>query len=146
MANPQVPQGTLNRLKVNVTFNDYPALNVTASFLAPEGVNLAFEGEGAILVPTLTGAAQSPEPFMMARATINLLKTQALADAFKSQLETDTNLGPVSIFGDTSTLSEYDLVNCVLQGVQDIKFNGTTVGYAVRIHGIYPINSDLWNQ
>lgn len=146
MANPFVPQGTLNRLRANVQFPFAPELNITASFLSPEGIDLTFTGDGTLQIPTMTGTAQSQEPYQMCTATIHLNKTQGLADAFKDTLETDSNLGPMSIFGDTAALSEYDIVNCGLKGIQDIKFNGTTIGYSIRIEGTYYINSALWDQ
>ena len=146
MGNPNVSQGTLNRLVTSAVFNSYPALNVTASYLDVQGIRLAFDGDGALQIKTMTGTVQSGEPFALVVASIYLLKTQPLAAAFKAQLETDTNIGHVALFGDTRVLPEYDLSNCSLLTCTDLEFNGTVVGYMVRIKGTYLLNSALWNQ
>ena len=41
MANPQVIQGTLNRLLANVVYADFPQLNVTAPYLAKEAISMS---------------------------------------------------------------------------------------------------------
>ena len=37
--NPLIDQGVLNRIKGNVTWNNFPGLNVTAPFLDKDGIN-----------------------------------------------------------------------------------------------------------
>lgn len=144
MANPQVPQGTLNRLRGSVVFGNLPTLNVTAPFLAKEAISIAFDGDGAVLIPTMTGGVQSPEPYVVATITANILKTQNLAALFKAQFELDTNIGPISVYSDTATLPEYDFDNCVMLGVSELMFDGNQAGFVVRFRGIYQINSALW--
>ena len=145
MANPQVPQGTLNRLRGSVVLGNFPALNVTAPFLAKEAISIAFEGDGAILVPTMTGGVQSPEPYIMVVITANILKTQNLAALYKAQFELDTNIGPISVYPDSATLPEYDFVNCVMAGApRELVLDGNQAGFSVTYHGIYQINSSLW--
>lgn len=44
MPNPMIPVGTLNRVRASVKFTSHSELNVSASFLAKEGVELSFQG------------------------------------------------------------------------------------------------------
>ena len=146
MANPNVPQGTLNRLRGSVIFNSFPSLNITAPFLAKEAISITFEGDGSLLLPTMTGGVQSAEPYVFALVTANVLKSQGLSSAFKAQFETDTNMGDMSVITDSATLSDYDLVNSVMLGVSELTFDGNQAGFAVRFRAIYQINSGLWNS
>lgn len=143
--NPLINQGTLNRLRGSVVFSSNATLNVTAPYLAREAISIAFDGDAGMLIPTLTGGVTSPEPYQMANVTINLLKSQALADAFKTQIQTNTNVGDVAIVADSPALSDYDLTNCVIKGVRDVTFDGNVPGFVVVLTGIYSVNSQLWN-
>jgi hypothetical protein len=143
-ANPLVAQGTLNRLRASVIWNDFPALNVTAPYLHKEGIRLALEGESTLLIPTMTGTVTSPEPYQMISCTINLLKTQALADLYKRQMEADSRLGSGVVRPDASTLSPYEIVNCAIESVRELNFAGDDAGYAVSVKGYYIVNNNLW--
>lgn len=144
MANPLVQQGTLNRLRGSVVYADDATLNVTASYLGKNGISIAFEGDAGMLIPTLTGGVTSPEPYQMATVTIHLVKAQALANVYKTQIETDVNVGDVSVITDSPALSDYQLVNCILKGVRDISFDGTNAEFVVTLTGIYYVNDNLW--
>jgi len=144
MANPQVVQGTLNRLLASVFYADYQQLNVTASYLSKEAISLAFDGDTALLINTLTGAVTSPEPYIYGTVSMHLVRTQALADAYKRQIETNTTLGSVTIYPDTVALSPFELNNCVLQSLQEVSFDGTQAGLVVRLRGVYSINAALF--
>jgi len=145
MANPLVEQGSLNRLRASVTWPDNPSLNVTASFLGKEGVGLALEGDSVTYLPTLTGAVTSPEPYQMISCTIHLLKTQGLANLYKSQMESDAIIGNGVVRADTKSLGAYDIVNCSIASVRELDFSGADAGFAVTIRGYYRINDTLWN-
>jgi len=145
MPNPLVPQGTLNRLRGSVVYARNATLNITAPYLTREAISISFEGDAGVLLPTLTGGVTSPEPYQMASVTINMLKTQALAEVYKQRFESDTNVGDVSIITDASTLSDYQLVNCILKGVRDLAFDGNQPAYQVTLSGIYYTNNTLWN-
>jgi hypothetical protein len=145
MANPLVAQGVLNRLRGSVVFASFPSLNVTASFLGEEGIRLALEGEATTFINTMAGAVTSPEPYQVCNLTINLLKTQPLANQFKSQMEQNTLLGDCTVRADASNLSPYQLINSAIQGVRELSFNGKDAGWVVMIKGYYNINSNLWS-
>ena len=144
MASPLIQQGTLNRLRGSVVYSSNPTLNVTAPYLAREAISIAFEGDAGMLIPTLTGGVTSPEPYQMATVTINLLKSQSLANVYKTQIETNVNIGDVAIISDSATLGDYDLTNCILKGIRDITYDGNVAGFVVTLTGIYNVNASLW--
>lgn len=145
MANPLVTQGSLNKLRASITWPSFPGLNVTASYLSKEGIRLTLQGESVLYLPTMTGAVTSQEPYMMIEATVNLLKSQALANLYKQQMETNALLGDGTIRPDAVPLSPYQLTNCAIRGVRELDFSGEHAVFAVMIGGYYLINSDLFN-
>jgi hypothetical protein len=145
MANPQVNQGTLNRLRGSVTFADFPSLNISADQLVEAGIDLSFEGKQTDFVPTLTGAVTSPAPYQVASLTIHLNKALPIADQYKQQGETSTPVGDLTFRTDSSNLGPYQLTNCALQGPSRIVANGKDADYPIVITGYYQINSTLWN-
>ena len=144
MSNPQVIQGTLNRLLASVVYADFPQLNVTSSYLAKEAISLGFDGDTSLLIGTLTGAVTSPEPYIYGTATIHLLRTQNLSNEYKTQIETNTTLGSVTVYPDTVALSAFQLNNCVLMSIQETAFDGSQAGLIIRLRGVYAINSSLY--
>lgn len=146
MSNPLVDQGTINRLRGSVVFAALSELNVTAPFLAPEGIGLTLEGEATTIIKTMTGTVTSPEPYQMVTVTVHLLRTQSLADDWKTQQQVNTQLGECSVRPDSAKLSPYDLYNCAITQVGELVFNGQSAGYGVSFQGYWPINSDLWTQ
>lgn len=148
MANPNVPQGTLNRLKSSVVIAAFPALNATPSFMGKEMVGLDFEGDIVTYVTTSTGAITSPEPYQKITLTIHLLKTQNLANLYKAQLEANALLGDITVYPDVQPgegLTTYSLSNCAIQRVSPLKFDGMDAGWVVVIGGQYYVNNQLWN-
>lgn len=146
MSNPLIPQGTLNRLRASVVVPSFPFLNVTSSFLGEEGIRLALEGEATLFINTLAGAVTSPEPYMIANLTINLLKTQGLANAWKAQMEDSALLGNITIRPDSSVLNPYQITNCSMQSMKELNFSGKDATYGVMIKGFYIINNALFNR
>jgi len=144
MANPQIQQGTLNRLLASVVYADFTQLNVTSGYLAREAISLSFDGDTSLLIGTLTGAVTSPEPYIYGTVTMHLLRTQALGEAYSQQIRTNTTLGSVTVFPDTQVLQPFQLNNCVLMSIQETAFDGTQAGLVVRLRGVYNINSTLF--
>jgi hypothetical protein len=143
-ANPLVSQGVLNRLRASVTWNSFPSLNVTPSFLNREGIRLAFEGNATQFLPTQTGAVTSPEPYQMISLTINLLKTQGLSQLYEAQRQSASVIGNGVVRPDTTTLAPYDIYNCGIMNVRELAFSGEDAGYSVSISGYILLNSSLW--
>ena len=145
-SNPLVDQGVLNRIRGTVTWANFSNLNVTAPFLDKEGINLRLEGEASLQHGTMTGLVQSPEPYMPISVVISLLKTQSLSDAYKSQMEANSVLGPGTVYPDVTTgLSPYALLNMSIQSVGELLFNGTTPIFGITCRGYYIVNNNLFS-
>src|SRR5271156_4655421 len=115
MANPQIPQGTLNRLRASITLTSFPGLNITQSYLGRQGISLTFDGVVTTPIDTMTGIVPSPEPYQRITCSAHLLKTQALAAAWKAQVELNALLGDITIRPDIPSgagISPYQLSNC----------------------------------
>lgn len=143
--NPLVSQGTLNRLRGSVVWDDFSSLNITAPYLGDEGIGLSLDGGATTFIPTLTGAVTSQEPYQSVTITVHLLKTQTLADQYKVQQELDSRLGNCTVRSDAKELSPYALKNCAIESVREMRFNGRDAGYVVTVKGYYPVNSSLWD-
>ena len=142
--NPLISQGTLNRIRGSVVVPLYPELTVTAPFLGKDGISLNLEGNVTEYLETMTGAVTSPNVYMMATATVRLLKTQALSAVYKAQMELDSRIGDVTVTPDSATLPVYNLVNCSIMTVADLSFGGSNAEMVVGIHGYYYVNSSLF--
>lgn len=145
MANPLVEQGSLNRLRASVVVSGDATLNVTASFLGKEGISLALDGETTAMLGTLTGVVTSPEPYQLVSVRMELVKSQSLFAQYKKQMETNSLIGDITVRPDAKSIPPYTFNNCAIEGVDEIKLNGTVAGVTVRIRGSYPINSSLYD-
>jgi hypothetical protein len=161
--NPNIQQGTLNRVKATVTIPLFGnALDITPSYLGKEGISLALEGNATDYFPSMTGAVPSPVPYQIATLTINLLKSQPFAQSYKLQFENSTLLGDVTVYPDVGIaspsqvdtgvggtaygLQSYYLQNCVLETVREMSFAGESPLYVVTIKGYYSVNNAMFNQ
>lgn len=144
MAFPNLPQGTLNRLRGSLSYTDNSALNVIASNLGPEGISVSFGGGATTRIDTMTGQVTSPEPFIPVKLTVNLLRTQSLANQYKTQQELNSLLGDLTFRTDAVTLGVYQFTNSSIGRVGDMRVNGKDAGYALEVDGTYNINSSLY--
>lgn len=144
MANPLVEQGTLSKIIGSIVVPNFPSLNITAPFLGKSGIGLTLEGETVTMIPTLTGTATSPEPYQMCSVTAELLKTQNLSDLYKKQIELLALIGDITVRPDSKTLSPYPILNCGINSVAPLTFNGENAGFLITIKGYYNINSSLY--
>ncbi|MFZ1011186.1 MAG: hypothetical protein WAN65_30385 [Candidatus Sulfotelmatobacter sp.] len=144
--NTAVPQGVLNRLRTSLTVVNFPQLNVTASFLGRRSIRLTREGRAVENLDSLTGIVPSGEPYYKMAAHINLLKSQALANAYEQQLLTNANIGDVIVRTDTSTLQSFTISNCSIISIDELSFAGDTPDYLATVEGYYSINSALYNS
>ena len=144
MANPQIPQGTLNRIIAAVTWPDYPALNVTAPFVGREGIRLGFEGNATDFIDTLTGVVTSPAPYQRISLTMTLLKSQGLAQLYENQRANNSLLGNGNVYPDVTTLAPYSILNCGVMTVRELSFAGEDAAYAVSVSGYILTNSGLF--
>ena len=144
MANPYVPQGTLNRALTSLSVIEIPELNVTTGYFSEQLAVLNFEDRISDYIPTTAGAVPSPRlvQFVTVRAYLN--KAQGLAAQWEQQRRTNAILGDVVVVTDSSTLPVYYLQNCVLENVDALNLNGTSADFAISIRGTYPVNADLF--
>lgn len=143
--NPNVSQGTLSRLRASASFVSVPTLNITAPYLGREGISLTFEGQSVVYINTMTGAVTSNEPYLKVALEVQLLKPQALANAFKTQQETESFLGDCTVRSDALALGIYYLSQMSIENVRALRFNGEDAGHVVSLGGIYQINANMWN-
>lgn len=147
--NPLVPQGVLNRILSAVYWDSSPSLNVTAPYLGKAGILLSFDGEATTFIATMTGQVQSPEPFQPILLTLNLLKTQQLAQLYETQRRKNTFLGNGQAYPDVPQASGgipiYPLNNCAIRNIRELNFSGDDASFVVTVGGYTLINSDLFN-
>jgi len=147
MANPLIPQGILNRVRASIIWTSFPQLNVTAPYLGRAGISLAPEGPATVFLPTMTGAVPSMEPYQKMTLTVNLLRTQMLADLYKQQMESSSLVGDGVVRPDIQTggIGVYQLSNCAIENFRELSFAGGDAGFMVLIGGYYNINSTLFD-
>ncbi|MEN9755817.1 MAG: hypothetical protein RL755_4 [Pseudomonadota bacterium] len=143
--NPQVKQGSLNRVRGSVSFVNAPDMNITAPFMTKEGLSLSWEGESVTFIDTMTGVVTSPEPYQKVTLTIGVLKTTTLGTAYKNRMENDCDLGDCVINPDSSNFPKFTIANSAIEGIEACTFNGTDPGFRIRIKGVWAINNVLWN-
>ncbi|SRR6266550_3451946 len=147
MANPQIPLGTINRLLASVVWNNFPALNVTPSYLMPEAIDMTLEGVMTTMIPAMTGFVTSPEPWMPLRLVIHMVRSQSLAAAYKLVWEQSTLLGSGTVRPDVpqANLPPFLIDNAAITNLNTLNFSGREAGFAVTVMGMYQINQSLWS-
>lgn len=141
----QVSQGTLNRLRAHIVIPNFTSLNINPQNMSKEFVRVSFSGDYDMQIDTATGVVTSPEPYVMATIEVGILRTQALGQAWRTQAESLSDLGPVSVFPDTSAFSEYDFQTCVIRHIDPGAFDGNDPVIRLTIGGVYYINNSLWS-
>ncbi len=104
--NPMVPQGNLNRVRASVIIPNYVTLNINSSHMSTRLVTVTFEEDFTEQPMTATGVVNAPNPYVMAQASVSILRTQALAYAWLSQAQTTTAIGRVVVHSDTSAFPQ----------------------------------------
>ena len=144
MGNPLIAQGLLNRVRGSVVFPSNSNLNVTAPYLAVEGISLDIDEDGTEQLKTITGIVNSPAAYVLATATIHVLKTQALGEAWAQQFQSNSQIGRMVIHTDSSALSQYRIHNCSLLKSEPGAMNGTNPTLLLTIRGTYNVNNYIW--
>jgi hypothetical protein len=140
-----IQQGTLNRLRGSVKSVSLPQLNVTAPYLTKAGITIAPEGDATTVLPTMTGVVTSPEPYLIVRVTINVLKTNGLAAAYKSQWEATSVIGDIVVTPDTSAIPTITVNNSSIVTIGELNIAGEEPGWQIVLTGYYNINNNLWS-
>ena len=143
--NPQVPQGLLSRVRGSAIFPASPTLNITAAYLAEDGISLDIDEDGTDQIKSMTGVVNSPAPYVLATATIHVLKTQALGESWAQQFQSNGQIGRMVIHTDATTLSQYRIHNCSILKPQPGNLNGKNASLILTIRGVYNINDYIWS-
>lgn len=144
---PLISQGVLIRVRASLVWTNFPGLTITAPYLGKAGISLAFNGPRTVQIDTMTGAVQSPEPYIPCTITANLLRTQALAAAYQTQEQLTTLLGNATLRPDVKgpgVLALYELTNGAIDDVREMSFSGQDPGYMVSFKAYYSVNSGLY--
>lgn len=145
MPNPMINPGVLNRVRGSIKYTDFPELNISASYLTREGIELSPQGDLVESLPCMTGVAQSSQPYMELFVRIHLVRSQALANIYKQQWEKNSLVGNIRAYTDSSKFGDFDLVNVSIRNVDDISIAGTDPSVIVTLSGTYYINSEMWD-
>lgn len=143
--NPNIQQGTLNKVRGSVIVPGYTALNINASHLGLDGISLDLEEDFVMQEKTMTGVVNSPEPYVMATCTINLLRTQALSLQWMQQAEQQAMIGRIAVHSDTAAYTQRRVHNCSVLHASPGRMNGTTATVNLVIRGTYFINNNMWS-
>lgn len=144
MANPLVQQGFLNRVRGALSVTDTPALNVSAPYLAKDGISLRPDGPATDIIPTMTGTVGSQAPYQQITLTVHLLKTQGLGESYRQRYLTDTSLGELVVTPDATTFGNITLLNCYLVNFNELAFSGMDPAFVVTISGYMVTNDNMW--
>lgn len=144
MSNPLIPLGFLNKVKAGISVTGNSALNITASYLAKPGVSMRPDGKATNMLDVMAGRVGSQEPYIPVTVSIAILKTQSIAAAYQNQFVTDTTLGEVVVTPDATSMVDFTLHNCYLEGFGEMKFDGTDPGYLITIGGYMLVNENMW--
>ena len=106
---------------------------------------LDIDEDGTEQLKTITGVVNSPAAFVMATATIHVLKTQALGEAWAQQFQSNGQIGRMVIHTDTAALSQYRVHNCSILKPQPGAMNGTNPSLILTIRGTYNVNDYIWS-
>lgn len=145
MANPLIPQGTLNRVLTSMIVSNFTDLNVTVSNMGKSFARLAFDSNFDEQIETATGIVTSPEPYVMATVTVGILRTQPLAQAWLAQAQVLSDIGPIALHSDTTTFGAIDLADCVIRNVDPGAYDGLDPVTKLTIRGVFYINNNLWS-
>ncbi|GGA00482.1 hypothetical protein [Dyella caseinilytica] len=141
-----VPQGVLNRLRCNIVVSNNLALNITAPYMGKNLARIAFSGKFVTKEPTATGYVNSPEPYVMASISVELLRPQVLSAAWIAQAQLYGDIGPVTIYSDASTFPALTAYETSIGDIDPGAFNGMDPVVRLTLEGKFPANSQLWNM
>jgi hypothetical protein len=146
MANPQITQGVLNRVRTSAIIPGNTSLNITAPYMGKSFIVVNFEGNFVEQIETGTGAVRSPEPYVMATATVGLLRTQSLAANWMAQAQEDGYVGLVNLHADSSAFPVLTLNEAVIRSIEPGAFDGSDPVVRLTLRGIFYVNANMWSS
>lgn len=142
--NPLIQQGTLNRLLTHVVCASLPQLNVSAEYMGKSQATYTFEETPVVQIGTATGIVNSPEPYVMGRITVSLLRTQGLAAAWLTQWQTQAIIGTVSGYPDSTVFPAITISNASITEFDPGVMDGNDPIVRLTLRGVAYPNSTLW--
>jgi hypothetical protein len=146
MANPQIPQGTLNRVRASVIIPAFSTLNVNSSHMGKGFVDLVWEEDFGDQIDTGTGIVNSPAPYVRGTCTINILRTQALAGQWQAQADATSIIGRIVVHPDSTVYPKQTVHNCQVLKASPGKMDGLNPTIDVVIRGVRFVNDNLWQM
>jgi hypothetical protein len=142
--NPLTNHGSLNRVRGSIIVPLFPILNITSPYMGKNLLSVNFEGNFDEQVETATGVVTSPEPYVMATVTADLLRTQGLATAWLAQGQLISDIGPITVFSDSSSFEPIVITNTVIRSVEPGVFDGMNPIVKLTLRGVFIVNALLW--
>lgn len=142
--NPFTQLGSLNKLRGSIKFTSNSSLNITPQFLGANGISLNFEGQATRPNPVNVGVVPSPEVYLQITLGISLVKTLAIAAAWKAQVEDSSLLGDMVVRLDVDKFPPFDLSNGFILNPETITAHGVDPNFPLRLQGTWYINNSLW--
>ena len=146
MANiPIIDQGTLNRIATHLVVANYTNLNVTPAYMGKNQIAAHPKGDASKLLPTATGGVASPEPYQFWAINMDLLKSQSMSANWLAQMQSNSNLGQVTVYSDAPTTwgpMRFQTVQIV--NIDPEAFDGESPIVRVQLEGTFRINNILW--
>ena len=143
--NPMVPQGSLNKVRAHIVVPNYPTLNVSPSYMGDDGFSLDIDEDMVRQIKTQTGLVNSPEPYVEATCTVNLLRTQSLSLQWMQQAENTVMVGRIVVHPDSAAFTARTVHNCSVLKVQPGRMNGSTPTVDLILRGVYYVNNAMWS-
>src|ERR1700677_96176 len=144
--NPQTIQGILNRVITSVVVTSFPQLSLTAPFMAKSMAQLDFDEDAVDQIGTATGIVNSPQPYVLATLTANLLRSQGIAAAYIAQWQQQAILGSVTVYPDSHVFPPITLVNCSLLRPTPGPYDGQDPTVKATIKGVFYTNAIMWSS
>jgi hypothetical protein len=144
--NPLATQGNLNRIITQVVVAQYGQLNVNAGYMSKGQAILTLEGPFVEQIGTATGLVNSPMPYVFGQVVINLMRSQALANAWILQAQVNSYLGPVEVWPDSTAFAPITLTNASITAFDPGAFDGQDPTVRVTVRGTYYVNNSLWSS
>lgn len=145
MANPNIQLGNLNRVRASVVVPAFSALNIISSYMTDRFVSISFDEDFVGQIQTATGIVNSPEPYVMASVTTQVLRTLPIAGSYISQAQSNAILGTVVIHSDSTSFPAIRIRNASLLRPQPGEYSGKSGALDITLRGVYEVNNDLWN-
>jgi hypothetical protein len=73
-----------------------------------------------------------------------MIHSQSLSAAFKSRIESNAQVGNVTVKTDSIEFPDYNLINCAITDLKELSFSGKDPSFIITVTGIYYINQSLW--